>query len=596
MSFCHPFRLSLASFFLLSALAPAEKPSATTDFWAFQPPEKSPLPALDTDLAANHRLDVFLNAALAERNLPVQKRAEDNVYFRRLHVTLTGLPPQPADSASFKADDDPNKDARWADRLLASYAFGERFASFWLPIARYAEDQAHQVGDNATLTYPNAHLYRQWVIDAFNRDLPYEDFIRFQLAADLHEDGAEERDALGFLGLGPKYYNRRRLEVMADEWEDRVDTVTRSFLGLTVACARCHDHKYDPISAEDYHALAGVFASTEMVNETLPGMEPAKDEEKKKGAAPIESRHIVKEGEAKDLPVFIRGDVTRKGDTVKRRFLSILSQGEPASLTEGSGRKPLAKAIASPTNPLTARVMANRLWQEIFGQGVVSTPSNFGALGQAPTHPELLDDLALAFREHGSSKRLIREMLETAAFQRTSSSDPLAAKKDPGNRWLSHMSRRRLPFEMWRDAVLQASGSLDSRGGKSLEIDDESNHRRTVYARISRLDLNDVLEQFDYPDPNIHAADRTQTATTSQKLYLLNHPFVLEQSSRLAARARASASTTEDRISWLYQQLLARAPKQEELTRTRAFLEEGEERWDALAQVLLCSNEMLYLD
>ena len=566
---------------------------AAEEFWAFQAPTRPSLPESGKAMPSSHRSDLFLNAALAERELSPQRKSTDQAYFRRLHFVLTGLPPSAEDQADFLASEDPNKRQLWADRLLASYGYGERLTSFWLPIARYAEDQAHEVGDNKALTYPNAHLYRQWVIDAFNRDLSYDDFVRFQLAADLHEANSD-RDALGFLGLGPKYYNRGRLEVKADEWEDRVDTVTRTFLGLTVACARCHDHKYDPISKEDYHSMAGVFASTEMSNETLPGQEPAKDKDgkPKKGAAPAHTRHIVKEGKVQNLPIFIRGDVNQKGDTVKRGFLTALSKGKPQEFGEGSGRKQLAEALVHPDNPLTARVMVNRLWKEIFGQAVVNTPSNFGALGQRPTHPQLLDDLAVSFDEHRSIKRMIREMIETTAFHRESVSGPSLGEHDPANQWLGRMSRRKLSFEMWRDAILTASESLDPRGGRSLEIEDENNRRRTVYALISRLDLNDVLEQFDYPDPNIHAPHRGDTTTTTQKLYLLNHPFVLEQATLLGRHAEAA----DGGITLLYHRLLSRFPQKHERSRAQAFLDSGEERWPALAQVLICSNEMLYLD
>ncbi len=598
-SISHPI-LTLLVILVLGGVASAwaaEEPKATADFWAFQAPERVSLPSPGSESGAAHPIDAFIDAALRDRGLPTREVAEEEAYFRRLSVLLTGLPSTVADQEAFAQDERPNKRQRWTDRWLASYAFGERFASFWLPVARYAEDQAHQVGNNTSLTYPNAYFYRQWVIEAFNRDLPYDDFVRFQLAADLHAEGTEERDALGFLGLGPKYYNRGRLEVKADEWEDRVDTVTRSFLGLTVACARCHDHKYDPISAEDYHALAGIFASTDMYNEVLPGRQQGKkDKEKKKENAPSDSRHIVKEGKVQDLPVFIRGDVNRKGEVVQRRFLPVLSKGEPVSFDEGSGRKQLAEAIVSPRNPLTSRVMVNRLWREVFGQGLVDTPSNFGALGQAPTHPDLLDYLAVAFAEHGSMKRLIRELMESAAFHRTSMSGPVLGERDPANRWLGRVSRRRLSFEMWRDSVLQASGTLDPRGGKSLEIEDEANLRRTVYARISRLDLNDVLEQFDYPDPNIHASGRVETTTTTQKLFFLNHPFVMEQAEALARRASAAAPESEERITWLYRQLFGRAPRGGEVSRGLAFLQAGEERLEALAHVLICSNEMLYLD
>jgi hypothetical protein len=572
----------------LGILANAEEP-----FWAFQAPQRPSAPESGKSMPASHRTDLFLNATLEAKQLAPQSESTDQAYLRRLHLVLTGLPPSAEDQADFLADDIPNKRQRLVDRLLASYGFGERLTSFWLPIARYAEDQAHEVGNNKSLTYPNAHRYRQWVIDAFNHDLPYDDFVRYQLAADLHEADAH-RDALGFLGLGPKYYNRGRLEVKADEWEDRVDTVTRSFLGLTVACARCHDHKYDPISKEDYHAMAGVFASTEMLNETLPGRDPEKDKDgkTKKGAAPAHTRHIVKEGKIQDLNVFIRGDVNRKGDKVQRGFLTALSKEKPITFKEGSGRKQLADALVHPSNPLTDRVMVNRLWQEIFGRPLVSTPSNFGALGELPTHPELLDDLAIEFAQHRSIKHTIRAMLESTAFQREATAGPNLSEHDPANQWLGRMNRRKLSFEMWRDTLLTASGSLDPRGGQSLEIEDENNQRRTVYARISRLDLNDVLEQFDYPDPNIHASHRGDTTTTTQKLYLLNHPFVIEQATLLGQQAKDA----DDGIALLYQRLLSRLPEARERHRARNFLDSSEDRWAALTQVLICSNEMLFLD
>src|SRR3989454_7696 len=272
--------------------------------------------------------------------------------------------------------------------------------------------------------YPHAYRYREWVIDSFNRDLPYDQFIRLQLAADKINAGAENLVALGFLGLGPKYYNRGRLEVQADEWEDRVDTVGRAMLGLTVACARCHDHKFDPITMRDYYALAGVFASTKMVNKTADGkiIEGKVNADK----MPPNTFHMVEDGEAKDLNVFIRGNVERKGPIAERRFLRVLSEGEPAPFKEGGGRKELAEAIASPHNPLTARVMVNRVWGVCFGKPLVLTPSNFGHSGQPPTHPELLDDLAVRFTLNGwSVKGLVREMVLSSAYRQTSGVEAL---------------------------------------------------------------------------------------------------------------------------------------------------------------------------
>jgi hypothetical protein len=481
-------------------------------------------------------------------------------------------------------------------------------ASMWLPLARYAEDQAHQVGSDTKFFYPNAYLYRRWVIDAFNRDLPYDRFTRLQLAADRIE-GTDREDlaALGFLGLGPKYYNRNRIEVMADEWQDRVDTVTRTFLGLTVACARCHDHKYDPISTHDYYALAGVFASTKMVNKTPDGMVEDRNTEAAKMRK--ETVHIVEEGDAHDLNVFIRGNPENKGAVAPRRFLRVLSESDPVPFQEGSGRRDLAAAIAAPENPLTARVMVNRVWGLFFRTPLVGTPSNFGLIGEPPTHPALLDDLAVRFTKGGwSVKSLVREMVLSSTYRQSSApspnaqrSTPNAQSADPENRLLSRMSRRRLTVEQWRDSVLFVSGRLEAGGGPSMELDDPANRRRTVYARISRLELNNLLMQFDYPDANVHAEKRSVTITPMQKLFMLNSPFMLEQARALAARVTAPPGEPQAvRVRRVYALLYGRPPSPVELRLGLDFLAkpevEGMPRWERYAQALLAANEMLYLD
>jgi hypothetical protein len=287
--------------------------------------------------------------------------------------------------------------------------------------------------------------------------------------------------------------------VQADEWEDRVDTVTRTMLGLTVACARCHDHKFDPILTRDYYALAGIFASTKMVNKTPDGV--VDDKAKKESEMMPASLHIVEDGEPKNLNVFVRGNVDRKGPVVERRFLEILSRGEPAAFTDGSGRRELAEAIASRDNPLTARVFVNRVWGAFFGQGLVATPSNFGHSGATPSHPELLDDLAARFMDGGwSIKALVREILLSATYRQATASDSSKAAADPENTLLWRMNRRRLTVEQWRDTVLFLSGQLEEApGAKSLDLDSPVNFQRTLYARISRLKLNDLLTLFDYP-------------------------------------------------------------------------------------------------
>lgn len=581
------------------------KGMAVTDedrgFWAFRAPVRH-TPKLAAESAwPRQPLDHFILARLQRQGLAPSAEAAPATLLRRLTYDLTGLPPTPEEVEHFLRESAADAFAydRAVERLLASPAFGERMASMWLPLARYAEDQAHQVGADTKYFYPNAHLYRAWVIDAFNRDLPYDRFLQLQLAADS-VPGAEPGDlaALGFLGLGPKYYNRDTLEVMADEWEDRVDTVTRTMLGLTVACARCHDHKFDPIPARDYHALAGVFASTKMINKTPDG-QVQKGEAKEMAPATL---HMVEDGKVQDLNLFIRGNVKRKGEVVPRHFLTVLTPGDPAPFTEGSGRRELAAAIVSRENPLTARVFANRVWGAFFGRPLVATPSNFGKSGGTPSHPELLDDLAVRFMENGwSMKALVREIVLSSAYRQDSATDEAKAGIDPENEALWRMNRRRLSIEQWRDTVLATAGDLAEMGrGKSQELNDPENRRRTVYARISRLKLNDLLMQWDYPDANVHSEKRAVTVTPIQKLFVMNSAFMQRYSGLLVSRVLRSAETEVDRISTAYRMLFAREPDDNETALALEFLSKPSasemSRWEQYAQLLLASNELLYVD
>ena len=591
--------LSLAAALPLAASADDRDWEKEQQFWSFQAPKRYPLPTVSNQSWPAQPIDYFILARLEEKKLAPSGPAPRQALIRRLTLDLTGLPPTPADVDRFLSDDEPDAYDRLVERLLNTRAFGEHMASLWLPLARYAEDQAHQVGDDTKFFYPNAFKYREWVIDSFNHDLPYDRFLKYQLAADDFEDaGRENLAALGFLGLGPKYYNRNRIEVMADEWEDRVDTVTRAMLGLTVACARCHDHKFDPITMRDYYGLAGVFASTRMVNQKPGGAEEKKDA----SADKMDSRtlHMVDDGTITNLNVFIRGNPERKGDLAERRFLRILSDGEPHNFEAGSGRKELAEKIATPENPLTARVIVNRVWGAFFGKPIVATPSNFGHSGQLPSHPELLDDLATRFTANNwSVKALVREIVHSSTYRQSSASSSHAGSQvDPENILLWRMNRKRLSIEQWRDTALFAAGELNNKGGKSLELDDPRNFRRTVYARISRLKLNDTLMQFDYPDANVHAERRIPTTTPTQKLFLLNNPFVLERAA--AFQARLAGKGDGAKLQEAYRILFGRAPTQAESDKALEFLAGKSDseftRWEQLAQVLLASNEFLYVD
>ena len=571
------------------------------EWWAFQSPTKAELPQINQAAWPSRRIDHFVLAKLEAKKLSPSPAATKHTLARRLYLDLTGLPPTPEKMRAFLGDETDGAYEMLVEKLMQRIAYGERLASMWLNKARYAEDQAHQVGSNTAFFYPNAFKYRKWVIDAFNNDLPYDDFIRKQLAADLEKDkSVTDLPALGFIGLGHKFYNRNRLTVKAEEWSEQVDTLTRAFLGLTVACAQCHDHKYDPVTQKDYYALAGVFASTDLVDRMEDGSEIKKDSEAHKKRIGI--IHIVRDTKPKDLHVFLRGNTETKGDLVKRRFLKVLAQNEPKSFTQGSGRLELAEAIADPNNPLTARVIVNRVWSIFFGRGLVATPSNFGQLGSLPSHSELLDDLAVRFMENNwSIKWLVRELVLSSTYQQNSQIISRNELIDPANIYLWRMNRRRLSVEQWRDSILAASNNLDRRGGESLELTDAKNVRRTIYGRVSRKKLSDILIQFDYPDANVHSAKRSDTTTAIQKLFIINSSFMVEQAKGLAKRITDDSSATDlTHIQSTYALLYNRQPTREETDLGLAFLRlpaEGKlTRWEQYSHALLAANEMMFVD
>lgn len=571
------------------------------EWWAFQSPTKAELPQINQAAWPSRRIDHFVLAKLEAKKLSPSPAATKHTLARRLYLDLTGLPPTPEKMRAFLGDETDGAYEMLVEKLMQRTAYGERLASMWLNKARYAEDQAHQVGGNTAFFYPNAFKYRKWVIDAFNNDLPYDDFIRKQLAADLEKDkSVTDLPALGFIGLGHKFYNRNRLTVKAEEWSEQVDTLTRAFLGLTVACAQCHDHKYDPVTQKDYYALAGVFASTDLVDRMEDGSEIKKNSEAHKKR--IGTIHIVRDTKPKDLHVFLRGNTETKGDLVKRRFLKVLAQNEPKSFTQGSGRLELAEAIADPNNPLTARVIVNRVWSIFFGRGLVATPSNFGQLGSLPSHSELLDDLAVRFMENNwSIKWLVRELVLSSTYQQNSQIISRNELIDPANIYLWRMNRRRLSVEQWRDSILAASNNLDRRGGESLELTDAKNVRRTIYGRVSRKKLSDILIQFDYPDANVHSAKRSDTTTAIQKLFIINSSFMVEQAKGLAKRITGDSSATDlTHIQSTYALLYNRQPTREETDLGLAFLRlpaEGKlTRWEQYSHALLAANEMMFVD
>jgi hypothetical protein len=609
--------------------APVIAPAPAIDFeaarqqlWSLRPLQPHRPPAVGDASWPRQPLDGFVLQRLEAEKLVPAPSAGRRTWLRRVSLDLIGLPPSPLEIIEFEADPAPDAAERVVDRLLASPHYGERVARMWLDLARYAEDQAHIVGKDESLLYPNAYLYRDWVINAFNTDLPYDRFVQLQLAADLLEgDDSPNIPALGLIGLGPKYYGRRSMQVMSDEWEDRVDVVGRGLLGLTVACARCHDHKFDPIGTEDYYALAGVFASTTMFNRPLSvDAEKASDDQKgnkdfengKKAAGeakdPKQSMHIVRDGDPTNLNIFIRGSVENKGPLVPRHFLRVLCQGDVQPFASGSGRRELAEAITDPANPLTARVIVNRMWGVYFGRPLAATASNFGSLGEPPTHPELLDYLTLRFLEDNwSLKSLMRQLVlsntyaQASANPKSETANPKFA--DPENKLLSHFPRRRLTVEQWRDSILAATNRLDeSLGGKSIDPQQPTERRRTIYSRASRLELNKLLAMFDYPDPNVHADRRVETTTPLQKMFVLNSPFMVDEAAALADRLQSEVPESAlaakySRVDYAYRLLYGRPATDDEMKLGLRFLANGNsDRWQEYAHVLLAANELLYVD
>ncbi len=599
-----PFQ-TIAISLLLCVITQAAEPVAidwakARQHWSFVPPKKQALPKVKDTTWPRERVDHFILASMEAKALTPSGEADARTLIRRVTFDLTGLPPTPEEVGAFVNDTRPDAYARLVDHLLGRRAFGERMASVWLNLARYAEDQAHQVGGNSSLNYPNAWRYRDWVIAAFNADLPYDAFIEKQLAVDLIEpQNKADLAALGFLGLGHKLYSRGRLDVQAEEWSEQVDTVSQTFLGLTVACARCHDHKFDPITARDYYAMAGVFASVQMVSLRPDG----KEEDSKTLADKMDpgTLHVVRDFKPHDLPIYDRGDVESAGAVAPRGWLQVLSKDEPVKFQQGSGRAELARQITDPANPLTARVMVNRVWDLLFGKPLARTTSNFGATGDKPTHPELLDDLAIRFMQNGwSLKRLVRELVTSATYRQSSIGSAANAQLDEANDHFWRTNRRQLGIESWRDAIMVTAGTLTLEGGASQSLDAPTHHKRTIYSQVSRRELNKTLMLFDYPDANVHAARRNSSTTPTQKLFVMNSPFIIEQAKKLAERLQQSGNDDTARIRHAYELLFAREPETEELAIAHEFLKQPADSaltaWEQLAQALLATNEMLYVD
>jgi cytochrome c553 len=748
---------------------------AETGHWAFRPLQAA---------IAGETIDTLLARAHAAKGLTPAPLTDRRTLIRRLYLDLVGLPPTPEEFNAANTDMQPDWLPRLVDRLLASPHFGEKWARHWLDVARFGEDD---FTGTEVVPYPNAWRYRDWVVQAMNLDLPYDKFLMAQLAGDLMGDPAL-LPATGLLGLGPWYYGiSQPPQARADERNDRVDMVTRGMLGVTVACARCHDHKYDPISIKEYYALAGVFASTayreyplvpeseaedwrrrkkavddaakalsgyldkraqELANryahhiaegmlaatfsqdsENLPPQIVARWKEylskpeehhpylrnwfsgqktpteagqfqrlileiiKEKNAVDAENERILAEarknappvrrtivlpggyrsdedfnpgaevpaksldrdrfvawnrtmgeksaplrldhdltaslltGSARDeyerlkaahdklkstlppqypflhgaaefepwdLQLHIRGNPEQLGDVVPRGFPAALSGGQPMLFRDGSGRLELARTVAR--HPLAARVAVNRIWLALFGQGLVTTPSNFGNTGDRPVLPELLEYLAVRFSSNGySAKALIREIALSAAYQRQS--NPVAANEsvDAANRFFWRQNRRRLHAEPLMDSMLAVSGELDRTIGGPSQPMTASFRRRSIYAQTSRFQQDETLSLFDLPSAQVTCEQRVVTTVPLQKLFVLNSEITKQRA--LALARRVAGDDWSVAIRQAYMLLYQRLPDPEELRLAHDFLTtSGPDPWPRYAWVLLSANEFVYVD
>ncbi len=619
----------------------------TTKHWAFQPVSRPREPQVRHADWPGNAVDRFVLARLESRRLKPVGPATSRTLIRRLSLDLTGLPPSPREVDLFVADTRPGAWSRLVDRLLASPAYGQRWGRHWLDVVRYADDQLRTEFYYRPL--PHAWRYRDWVVAAFNNDLPYDQFVVHQLAGDLLDEPLRSDGviAVGLLALGMMYQDDGGTPdgvaiAKSETLDDRVDTVTRGFLALTVSCARCHDHKFDPIPTSDYYSLAGIFNNTGYVDE-LPLVTPKVAADYEASQAQIASlskqletakragdksqlaklatsltnafqtaslafprAHSVRDTGSADMRIALRGNLRKPGPIAPRRFLQALAGRSPPSFKTGSGRLELARSIADPRNPLTARVLVNRIWQHHFGRGLVETASNFGTRGEPPTHPQLLDWLAWRLIETGwSIKQLHRDILLSNTYQLSSDSTPAHLQTDADNQLLWRMPRMRLDIEAWRDSMLAVSGTLDETvGGPAIDsLLVES--RRTIYVAVHRdvqTESDKLLRLFDFPNPRIGSPGRKPTTIPQQQLFALNSPFVIQRARQLASRAAAGTASTDQRIARVVRIVMGRRALPREVALGTDFLGEHPDRstdgqlspWQQYCQVLLGSNEFLF--
>ncbi|MBX7072946.1 MAG: PSD1 and planctomycete cytochrome C domain-containing protein [Pirellulales bacterium] len=620
------------------ALSPYEfgtEKRAGLDWWSLQPVNRVDPPSVSTTDRVTNPVDRFVLARLEAAGLSLAPRAERRTIIRRLYEDLIGLPPTYEEIEAFAADESPGAYDALVDRLLASPHFGERWGRFWLDLARFADTCGYERDQEK----PHAWRYRDWVIDAINRDLPFDDFVRQQLAGDELPDASEQTViATGFLRLGA--WNDEPndpLEYKYERLDDLIHTTTTAFLGLTVRCARCHDHKFDPIRQTDYYRIAAVFwaGHVEPREAALLGG-PNRDE---LGYDVL--GYTDRSPAPPPLQLLRKGDPARPEQEVAPGYLSCVGALDramsppPDDAKTSHRRRQLAEWIVDPQNPLTARVAVNRLWQHHFGAGLVRTPDNVGFAGDRPTHPQLLDWLAHELVAGGWRMKRMHKLLVMSETYRQSSIHPRHADlavQDADNQLWWHARRRRLDAEALRDALLSVAGQLDPAvGGPSFRPDispealeglsrknaagqpspPEQQRRRSVYMFSQRSLLAPLMTVFDFCDTTQPCAQRDVTIVAPQALALLNNAFAHQMSAALAERAMSTDDNAA--IVRLWQLALGRRPSDTEraaahehlLTQTRHYQTATSSEQSnnsrrlallSLSHVLLNCNEFLYVD
>jgi cytochrome c553/mono/diheme cytochrome c family protein len=664
--------------------------------WAFQPIVDPPVPSVIDGAAAESALDRFILAKLESQGLALAPPTDKRRLIRRATFDLTGLPPTPDEVAAFITDERPDAFAHVVERLLDSPAYGERWGRHWLDVARYADSN----GLDENIAHGNAWRYRDYVVSSFNEDKPFKQFIREQLAGDLlpaasDAQRAEQLIATGILAIGPKVLAEPdEMKMEMDIVDEQIDTVGKAFLGLTLGCARCHDHKFDPIATADYYSLAGIFKSTRTMEsfkkiakwhenplpdaeatvrlamhqqdvaakkaavqalidqanaalqaakpgEVLPAnpetLYPAEKQAELKRlreqlavleqAAPeLPSAMGVTEQKVVEVPIHIRGSHLKLGELAPRQVPVVFTSVDaPSFSTSQSGRLELADWITADKHPLTYRVLVNRVWRWHFGKGLVRTPDNFGMLGEAPTHPELLDWLTCRFVEKGSSiKQLHRLIMLSSTYQQSSQPAVKTVERDPENRLWGRMEVRRLEAEAVRDSLLAVGGKLDRTMGGSLlqvknrafffdhtskDLTDYKSDGRSLYLPVVRNNIYDVFQLLDYPDAAVTTGDRATTTVAPQALLMLNSDLVARASIALAERVVMQHSDDRHRVEHLYDLTYGRPPTADELATAKQFLFDADQAlqpaetdvakradlaWAAYCQTILAANEFIY--